>query len=63
MYHRQFVEVAQEKYLNSPNASKIYDILKEYFLGTYSNETDKKLLLNMWDEEKEVNRQVANQVR
>ncbi|XP_053558868.1 NACHT domain- and WD repeat-containing protein 1 [Bombina bombina] len=36
LYHRQFVEVAQEMYLCDSEKLKIHSILADYFLGTWS---------------------------
>lgn len=36
LYHRQFIEVAQEHYLSESEKKKRHHILAEYFLGTWS---------------------------
>ena len=36
-YHRQFIEVAREQYLNSGQAEKIHATMSEYFLGKWSD--------------------------
>lgn len=35
-YHRQFIEVAQQRYLQSDEAVEIHSKMSEYFLGTWS---------------------------
>ena len=36
-YHRQFIEVAYERYLSSEDKKKYHQLLSEYFLGVWSN--------------------------
>ena len=43
-YHRQFYQVAKERYLSPEHATSIYKILTEYFLGTWANGASKPVL-------------------
>ena len=36
-YHRQFIEVARERYLSPDNKKKYHTLLSEYFLGVWSH--------------------------
>nr|XP_039254746.1 NACHT domain- and WD repeat-containing protein 1-like isoform X1 [Styela clava] len=61
LYHRQFIEVARQRYLQEDDSVKVYKVLSEYFSNKYGEGQKKSLALKMWDRPKEVDRRVANQ--
>lgn len=59
-YHRQFIEAARERYLESDQATKIHAIMSEYFLGRWSGGI-KKPFLNKEGKEMSMDRLVPKQ--
>uniref|UniRef100_H2Y0Z1 Uncharacterized protein n=1 Tax=Ciona intestinalis TaxID=7719 RepID=H2Y0Z1_CIOIN len=62
LYHRQFIEVARQRYLGSDVKEKVHQNIAEYFLGKWSDGKKKSLKLNIWkNKEMKANRNVATQ--
>ena len=59
-YHRQFIEVAQERYLKDEQAEKIHANMSDYFLGKWSDGA-KKPFVNKEGEELSMDRLVPKQ--
>ena len=59
-YHRQFIEVARERYLTDEKAMKIHANMSDYFLGTWSGGV-KKPFVNKEDKEMSMDRLVPKQ--
>ncbi|KAK3736404.1 hypothetical protein QZH41_017906 [Actinostola sp. cb2023] len=59
-YHRQFIEVAKERYLTGGQATKIHANLSEYFLGTWA-QGKKKPYVNRKGESLQDDRLVSDQ--
>lgn len=59
-YHRQFIEVSRERYLQEQDAVNIHSSMAEYFLGTWSA-GKKKAFVNKQGEHLEMDRLVAQQ--
>ncbi|XP_076802555.1 NACHT domain- and WD repeat-containing protein 1-like isoform X2 [Clavelina lepadiformis] len=62
LYHRQFVEEAEDRYLGENVRKFIHAAIADYFLGTWSDGKKKKLKLKIWQNEvHEADRKVASQ--
>ncbi|KAM4807933.1 NACHT domain- and WD repeat-containing protein 1 [Rhinophrynus dorsalis] len=61
LYHRQFIEVAQEAYLTSTDKSKRHNTLAEYFMGTWSLGTKRPIDLPLIKKSLSADRKVAPQ--
>ncbi|XP_018423713.1 PREDICTED: NACHT domain- and WD repeat-containing protein 1 [Nanorana parkeri] len=61
LYHRQFIEVAQEIYLNDSERKKRHHTLAEYFLGTWSMGTLRWINLPLLNKSLSADRKVAPQ--
>ena len=59
-YHRQFIEVSRERYLQENSSAKVHSNMAEYFQGTWSN-GKKKPFVNKKGEHLEMDRLVAQQ--
>ena len=59
-YHRQFIEVARERYLTDTQAKKIHSNMSDYFLGKWSSGA-KKAFVNEEGKEMSMDRLVAKQ--
>ena len=59
-YHRQFIEVARERYLTEKQANKIHSNMSDYFLGKWSGGA-KKPFVNKEGKEMSMDRLVAKQ--
>ena len=59
-YHRQFIEVSRQRYLQQPQSSTVHSNIAEYFLGKWSD-GKKKPFINKKGEHLEMDRLVAQQ--
>ncbi|KAG8454860.1 hypothetical protein GDO86_001182 [Hymenochirus boettgeri] len=61
LYHRQFIEVAQDIYLNETEKRNRHRILAEYFLGKWSMGIKRSILLPFLKKHLNADRKVASQ--
>ncbi|OCU00805.1 NACHT domain- and WD repeat-containing protein 1 [Xenopus laevis] len=61
LYHRQFIEVAQETYLTKAEKSNRHGILADYFMGKWSMGTKRPILLPLINKSLSADRKVASQ--
>ncbi|KAM4706799.1 NACHT domain- and WD repeat-containing protein 1 [Discoglossus pictus] len=61
LYHRQFIEVAQEIYLSGSEKTKLHNTLAEYFLGTWSSGNKRPIYLPFIKKSLNADRKVAPQ--
>ncbi|XP_015220730.2 NACHT domain- and WD repeat-containing protein 1 [Lepisosteus oculatus] len=61
LYHRQFIEMVQKRYLSAERRSQSHSILSEFFLGTWSQGNRKPVLLPSLKTSLSADRKVAPQ--
>ncbi|KAJ8277483.1 hypothetical protein GJAV_G00075650 [Gymnothorax javanicus] len=61
LYHRQFIEMVQKRYLSPESKAKIHGVLSEYFLGLWSEGEQKPIYLPALKTKLNADRRVSSQ--